>query len=216
MTTPAPDGNLPLALRELEDAIHALCSPLPRLIDNRLVHVPSRYLQLLDATEGEQSNTGGGGGSKSRPPCWLDALDALNEIDTAVSIWQPAFAGVPPTVGRLRCIQQRSWRPQDVRRIGQITAVVTEWATAIDALLNPEPVVYLMAPNPSTEPAACTACGTKRVYRKDSTGERVRQPALRVTKDGCRCQHCHASWEPGQLRLLAAALGYPLPAGVLE
>lgn len=211
----APDGSLPLALREFEDAVHALCSPQSRMVDNRLIPIPSRYQQLFDATDGEQVNTGGGGGAKSRAPGWLDAFQLRDEIDTALAIWQPAFTGVPPTVGRLKWLLARKWRPQDCRQIQQIVTAVNEWATDIDALLDPEPVVYLMAPH-STGPAACTNCGTRRVYRIDSAGERVRQPALKVTKDGCRCQHCHASWEPGQLRILAAALGYPLPEGCLE
>lgn len=216
MTAPQSDGALIPAKQLLEDALHALCGPQSRLLHGKVLYIPSRYMQLRDATVGEQSNTGGGGGSKSRPPFWTDAFDLLAEIDTAVEVWQPAFSGTPPTVGRLHWIAQRKWRPQDVHQIGQITRAIAEWAAGIDALLDPEPVVYLMAPDPSTEPAACTNCGTRRVYRKDSTGERVRQPALRVTKDGCRCQHCHTSWQPGQLRILAAALGYPLPAGVLD
>jgi hypothetical protein len=148
-------------------------------------------------------------------PGWLDAFQLRDEIDQALAIWQPAYTGVPPTIGRLKCLQARPWRPQDTHQISQITTAILEWTADIDALLDPEPVVFLMAPH-SSEPAACTNCGTRRVYRIDSAGERVRQPALKVTKDGCRCQNCHASWEPGQLRLLAAALGYPLPAGVLE
>jgi hypothetical protein len=217
MTAPNPDGALIPAKQLLEDALHALCGPQSRLVNGKLLVVPSRYMQIRDAADGEQSNAGGGAGGKSRPPGWTDAFDIRNEIDQAAAIWCPQLCGVPPTVGRLRfLVEQTGWRPQDCHKMKQITDAMLEWAAAIDALLEPEPVVYLMAAHPDSGPAACTNCGAKRVYRKDSAGELVRQPALKVTKDGCRCQFCRASWEPGQLRMLAAALGYPLPDGVLE
>jgi hypothetical protein len=34
------------------------------------------------------------------------------------------------------------------------------------------------------------------VYRKDSAGETVRQPALQITTLGCRCMACRHSWSP--------------------
>lgn len=215
------DGALIPAKQALLDAVHKLCGPQLRLVEGKVFQVPSRYMQLHDATAGEHANSGGGGGSKSQAPHWTDAFVLRDEIDVAIEIEQPAFSGVPATVGRLWWIADRKWRPMDVHRIEQIIEALVNWSDRIDALLDPEPAAFLYAPNKpgqrsSTEPAACTACGTRRVYRIDMSGERVQQPALKVTKDGCRCQRCHASWEPGQLRLLAAALGYPLPSGVLE
>lgn len=202
------DGSLPAALTALDDALHALIAPQSQLHDGRVVGTPSRYLQLLDAVSGEQVNTGGGGGSKSRPPCWLDALDLLNKIDTAVEILQPAHDGVPPTVGRLRWLARRKWRPQDCRQLGQITDAIHEWATAIDALLNP--------PRKWTLPSPCPACGTAVVRRKDSAGESVRQPALQIGVDGCHCVRCKAVWGPQLFVHLARVLGYEKPLGVLE
>lgn len=218
---PEQDGALKPALQLLEDAIHRLCGPQSRMVEGKLYQIPSRYLQLRDATDGEQSNHGGGGGSKSAAPHWTDAFVLKDEIDVAVECWQPAFSGVPPTVGRLVWIARRKWRPMDVSRIEKITKIVAEWAERIDALLDPEPSAFLYAPDKpgerrNTEPAACPSCNTSRVYRIDSTGDPVQQPALKVTKDGCVCQKCHTKWEPGALRILAGALGYPLPAGVLE
>jgi hypothetical protein len=111
------DGALRPALQALADAVAGLCTPLEEYFESRLITTPSLYLQLRDAVTGEQVNTGGGGGSKSRPPFWTDAFDLFTEIDTALEIWQPAFTGVPATVGRLHWLLQRKWRPQDTKRI---------------------------------------------------------------------------------------------------
>ncbi len=209
MTCPknVSDGNLPAALTALADAIHALCGPQSRWINNRLVNIPSRYLQLWGATTGEQSNAGGGGGSKSRPPFWLDAFDLLHEIDETLACWQPAYTGVPPTVGRLNCLQTRGWRPQDTRQLNQITSAVLAWTASIDQLLDPPPKWTL--------PSPCPACNTATVYRKDSSGELVRQPALQLGPNGCYCTKCRAHWSPEQFVFLARVLG-SLPENVLE
>ena len=212
---PVEDGNLPAARRRLEVAVWALVDPQSQIIEGKMRHAPSLYLQLRDAVPGQQA--GSRGQARSVVPFWPDALKLLEEIDTRIEIEQPMFNGVPPTVGRLRHILARKWKPQQTRYIEEFAAVVEGWVKEIDALLNPEPSVFLYAPTGSGA-AACTACGTQYVWKKDSGDNDTpkRQPALKVTKDGCRCQRCRASWEPGQLRMLAAALGYPLPDGVLE
>lgn len=192
------DGNLPAALRALEDAVHALCGTQSSYLDNRVVYGPSRYMMLRDAVTGEQSNSGGGGGSKSRPPFWTDAFDVLAEVDTAVECWQPAFTGVPPTVGRLTCITKRPWRPQDCRQIEQITTAVQAWVVQIEELLNPKPRWTL--------PYACPNCGADEVWRPDSTGVPVRQHALQLSTEGCTCAKCRANWPPGRFLFLGRLL----------
>lgn len=210
MTSPQvdEDGALQPALQLLGDAIHRLCGPQSQFMDGKLLWASSRYMQLRDATAGEQVNTGGGGGSKSQPPCWLDAVDLLAEIDAAVECWQPAFSGVPATVGRLRWIEKRSWRPQDVRQIEQIIGAVAEWAAQIDALLDP--------PRRWTLPSPCPNCDTATVYRKDNGGDDVRQPALQIGPDGCVCIKCKAFWPPSKFLWLANVLGFEKPSGLLE
>ena len=205
---PVEDGALQPALQLLEDAIHRLCGPQSRMIDDALVYIPSRYLSLMDSVAGEQVNAGTGGGSKSRPPMWLDAHDLLHEIDVACEIWQPAYTGTPPTVGRLHWIAQRRWRPQDTRQIEQIARAVAEWAQSIDELLDP--------PRRWTLPSPCPACNTAVVYKKDSAGEPVRSPALQVDTTGCRCAKCRAVWPPEKFAWLANVLGYEPPEGVVD
>lgn len=192
------DGALRPALQALEDAVHALCGPQSQYLEGRVVYIPSRYLQLMDAVTGEQSNSGGGGGSKSRPPFWTDAFDCLNEIDTAVECWMPAFEGVPPTVGRLKGLQAKGWRPQDTRQLEQITEAVGAWVSSIEQLLNPVAQWTL--------PYACPNCEAKTVYRRDSGGEMVRQPALKIGTDGCTCGRCKAHWPPGRFLFLGKLL----------
>jgi predicted RNA-binding Zn-ribbon protein involved in translation (DUF1610 family) len=149
---------------------------------------------------------------------WIDALELCHEIDTAVSAWEPRWPEIPGdltqdpppiTILRLRAIQARSWRPQDCRNILQIAEAVKSWATSITELLTDKPRWTL--------PAACPQCGKKTVYRHDSGGELVRQPALQITTLGCQCQSCRAGWSPDQFVFLATRLlGYDLPEGVLE
>jgi hypothetical protein len=206
------DGALQPALQALGDAVRGLCDPQHQYLESRLITIPSLYLQLMDSVTGEQVNTGGGGGSKSRPPLWLDALDLLAEIDVALEIWQPAYTGVPASVGRMHWLLQRKWRPQDVNRIQDLTNNLRQWAQLIDQKLNPTPKLTL--PNP------CPACDVAIVYRKDGCGEPVKKPALQIVgKDGhhyCECLNCHYIWDSGRFHILAGALGYPLPPGVLE
>lgn len=210
------DGNLSAALTALADAITELCNPRSQLIEGRLVYVPSWYLQLRDASQGQQSSPGGGGGSKSRPPGWIDAFDQLREIDIAVEAWQPAFKGVPPTVGRLRCIQARPWRPQDVDKIEQIVQVLKEWVSSIEALFSDEPVRALWAAEGGGF-AACPHCDQTMAKKCDRGGEWVQYPALQVMRDGStRCMACKTAWGPDLAMWVCRQLGYLLPAGVLE
>lgn len=193
------DGNLPAALRELDDALHALTNPQQQVINDQLMIGPSLYMQLWDAVSGESTNGGGAGsGSKSRPPVWIDAFDLCHEIDQAVECWQPMHTGTPPTVGRLKHLRARAWRPQDCRQLEQITTACAAWATSIDELMNPKPKWTL--------PYPCPNCQTTHVYRRDSSGEMVRQYALALSPEGCQCTRCHAQWAPGQFMFLGRLL----------
>lgn len=175
MTAPQPtteDGNLPEALTDFDDALTALTDRQTIWHNNEPIHAPSLYMQLWDAIQGEQAT--GGGVARSMPPIWCDATDLLHEIDTAATAWQPQPDGIPPTIGRLKALRNRPWRPQDTRQITQITNALKSWTTRITQLLNPEHIKHVSAP--------CPACGKQTVYRKDSAGELVRQPALQIDR----------------------------------
>lgn len=210
------DGSLPDARRQLDDAIAGLCDPKPQTLhDGTLTWLDSWYCQLRDAIPGSKRDRTGV--SASQPPLWLDAAQLKQEIDTAVAIWERPFPALPGdlsdephpvTVLRLKAIQTRPWRPQDVKGIEQIAAAVASWVENIEALLTDKPRWTL--------PAACPACNRKTVYRHDSSGELVRQPALQIGVHGCECASCHTTWGPSLFTHLARVLGYPLPEGCLE
>lgn len=227
---PNLENNLPAAKRRLDNAISALIDPKPVVLDRDDGTKPITWLdplldQLLDAVSGQ---TGERSGGASTIPVWADILDEVNKISSKVAEWQPEWPmpdvsqdqPTPTVIARLQALGDRKWSVEDAPLVDSIAVQLEKFAVTIREKLTPEPVIYLMAPAPQTGAAACTACGTDYVWRKDAgdNDRRKRQPALRVTKDGCRCQNpqCGASWEPGQLRMLAAALGYPLPSGVLE
>jgi hypothetical protein len=210
------DGNLKPALRDLHDAIGGLIDPRPEMVEGKLLWTDSLYTQLVEALPGAQGE--GHGVPRSLPPLWIDACELLTEIDTAVTIWQKDPGGydgdlttqhppTPETIRRLKLIEKRGWRPQDTKRVEQLTGILQQWVESIANLLTPLPKLELTAP--------CPACGTRFVYRNDN-GDRVRQAALQIGKHGCQCQACHYIWEPYRYRILAAALGCQLPAGVLE
>jgi hypothetical protein len=218
VTQPHEDGQLRPALTRLADTVSALCDPQAQTVDGRLYWLDSPYQQLSEAVYTERSQTGSGV-SKSTPPLWVDAEDLLREIDIGVACAHPQtppFDGDltpqnPPTaitIRRLRAIEAKKWRPQDVHWLDQFTARLESWAVSIKNLLTE--TAHWSLPNP------CPACQTRTVYHKDSGGETVRQPALQIGPMGCECQRCHAVWAPNLFAHLALVLGYPLPAGVLE
>jgi hypothetical protein len=63
----------------------------------------------------------------------------------------------------------------------------------------------------------CLACGAITVYRRDSAGELVRQPALQIVAEaGCSSIDRRYTWAPSHYLHLCRVLGLELPAGVLE
>lgn len=201
------DGNLPAARTEFRHAITNLIDPIPKLHNNEMKYAPGLYLQLFHAVGGEQAQTGNGGGSKSKPPLWTDALVLLQDMDLMVSIWQPGYKGAPPTIARLKYLAEQSWRPQDVNHIKKMTNVLKSWTVDIDRLFNPVHVKHVSAP--------CPNCNATHTYRPDNAGETVRVPALElIVSTGCRCLVCKASWTPDKYLFLCKLLGFELPAGI--
>lgn len=207
------DGNLPAALRDLGNAISTLVDPKPQTVEGDIHWTESLYDQLCDEVPGSQGNRSRV--PHSSPPLCLDAAELKHEIDTAVGVWEPrppidVSSGEPPpiTVIRLQALEQRKWRPQDVRGIEQIISNLLGWCESIKSLLNPTPKWTL--------PNKCPACNVAIVYRKNSGGEIVRQAALQIGPSGCVCQNCRHEWGPQLFQHLANVLGYKLPEGVLE
>lgn len=212
------EHQLPQAQRQLTDAITKLIDPKPQLTNGQLRYTQSLYTQLTDAIPGQY--LGRTGLQRSQPPLWIDAADLLTEINTTTRAWHPdtiawftgfVFVIIPihhTTPGRLRLLAQCRWRPQDTAQITRYANQIETWIKRIETLFAEHHVKHL--------PAPCPACDKKIVYRRDSAGELVRQPALQITTNGCECQACHTIWGPELFMHLARVLGYPTPAGVLE
>jgi hypothetical protein len=207
MTTPQ-DGFLPAALRRLNDTVADLTDPLPQLIDATIHYADSRYTQLRQAVAGISRARSGGMGSL---PIWPDAFDLLMEIDRAIVDWCAAqdmpVTGAPSGAEQLAALLVTSWRPQDVRLIDEHSGDLENWAQRIDLLLTENHVMEL--------DAACPACNVRTVQRQKA-GEMVRQAALQVDADGCRCLECRTEWAPQYFVHLARVIGCPPPAGILE
>ncbi|MDO3096770.1 DUF7341 domain-containing protein [Mycobacteroides abscessus] len=213
-----PDGDLSGALEKLRDGVSALTDPKLQIVEGRKEWAEPLYASLCDAVESVEGSGVFMGVAKSQPPIWTDAFDLRNEIDVQVKTWQPdpgVFDGdltrppTPETVRRLRILESlKTWRPQDTKTLDGYSNSIENWCNRINHLLNPEPVKTVSAP--------CPACQKRWVYRRDSSGENVRQPALQLTAQGCSCQACHYTWGPQYFMHLAAVLECPLPEGVLE
>jgi hypothetical protein len=228
-----PDGDLPSALRRLEDAVIALIDEPLKLAGRHdctschnetcehdctlhtcpghLTPTDSLYVQLRDAVEeGRSGGSQGASRPRSLPTGWIDAQKVLDEIDFAVSLWQPGHNEDPtPTVGRLNHMLRLKYRPQDVHGLDQKSEALVSWVKDINDLFDPPKVKHLSAP--------CPACGATTAHRKDSAGEVVRVPALQIIAEiGCTCQACRYTWSPEYYVHLCRVLGFELPAGVLE
>jgi hypothetical protein len=200
-----PDGDLPAAKRRLDYAVIELTRPRS---DGYGHFSNCLYLMLADALGGEQG-TGYNGMAMSQPPIFVDAADLLLEIDTAVECWSPQLSGVPVTIGRLRALQARSWKPQETRSVHQIAEACEIWAKQISALLNPEAVKHFRSPDGEGF-AACPWCEKATTYRKDpSDGESKRVPTLQWTKDtGTVCIACREHRPPAETAFVARLLGF--------
>lgn len=200
--TDTTEHDLPGTRRAFQDAIHTLIGRTRTTItrDDGTTEPAwgaSLYEQIRDHVSGAQGS-GGSSHAGSRPPIVADALDLTTQIDRHVIAWVGAGTA-PDTVGRLTALEEHQWRPQDVPWLKDRTADLIWWAARARSILDPEPRWTVTAP--------CPECDTSTVYRQDSAGETVRQPALKIADGGCICQQCRTYWPPEHFPLLAAAIG---------
>lgn len=204
--TDTTEHDLPGTRQAFRDAIHALIGHTRTLIerDNGATEPAwgdPLYTQLREYIAGAQGNGSSGAFHRSMPPVVLDAVDLCDQIDRTVKTWWPEDSDPRhgTTHTRLSWMEQQQFRPQDVPWLKARTADLTWWAARARELLDP--------PRRWTLPNPCPACGTAKVYRPDSAGETVRQPALQIGRHGCECQHCHTVWPPERFGILAGAIG---------
>ena len=195
-------GNLPLARSRLGRAVQRLTGPQMLVHYDKTLYAPSLYHQLASDLAGTQGDTRTP--AKSLPPLWIDACQLLDDIDTQTLKWAPVPGDTPTRLARLSF---HPWRPQDTSLVNDIARRVDGWCESVIHLLDPESVKYIKGP--------CPSCNRETVYRRDSAGETVRQPALKlVISVGCSCQACDAYWAPDQYLFLCKLLGFEMPEGV--
>lgn len=203
---PRRKPNLPHAIRELRTAIHRLTEPTSGYENSRYIEAPGLYMQLHAAVYGRDKSNTGGGGSKSRLPFWTDAFDQLRNIDLMVNVWPTDSTG--STLTQLRSLAAKTWTVEQTRQVRRLAGIITAWADDIETLLNQPGRKYLRS-------VPCPACGAETVHHRDSAGEMVREPALKISINGCRCLSCEHVWAPDKFMFLAEVLGFERPAGVL-
>ncbi|WP_067844508.1 DUF7341 domain-containing protein [Nocardia lijiangensis] len=200
---------------ELDDAVHTLIGyRLHRHTDTDGKTHSGYRESVYGEIRAELAARQGEGGTlrpRSLPPAWVEGLDWLTDVDTTIAAWWPGASpteGQPETVCRLNELAATAWAPEDQQFVREWINQLVRWSETGKALLEPVRRWELVA--------ACPACGVRTVHRPDTSGEPVRQAALQITTAGCTCQSCHTVWAPTHYRLLAAALGCQIPAGVLE
>jgi hypothetical protein len=205
---PAVDGALQPARQALQDAISDLIDPRPEPSDQGTQWLDSRYHDLRDALTSQR--IGSRSKPQSQPPAWLDAIDLLKTIDQRARELEPSWpiseCDEYPTIQRLRQLDARKWRPQDVQEIDTITGDLNKYAVDIDKLFS-NPPKYL--------PDPCPRCRNTHARRLDDEGKPTRIPALAITDDGCTCNVCKEYWPPERLMFLGRVLGYRIE-GVIE
>jgi hypothetical protein len=198
------DGNIVAARTKLSQAVDRLCKPRMAVYHEKTRYGLSLYCQLESDLAGTQGDTRTP--AKSLPPLWIDAVQLIGDMDSETRKWCPRLKRTPY---RLTWLAEKRWRPQDTDHVTEMANTVDNWCETITHLLDPKSVKHISA--------ACPSCGRGFVYRKDSAGETVRQPALKVvTETGCTCQACQAHWAPDRYMFLCRLLGFALPEGVLE
>lgn len=199
------DGNIQAARTKLDRAVERLINQRTAVYHDGSHYAPSLYDCLVSDLAGTQGDNKTP--AKSLPPVWIDALQLRGDIDGQTHKWVPRPGNTPH---RLLLLKHQTWRPQDTDNVTDIARQVDVWCEKILNLLDPQPHKFIAD-------TACPSCGTRTVYRKDSGGEQVRQPALKLEANvGCECQACKTSWGPELYLHLARLLGFNAPEGVLE
>jgi hypothetical protein len=189
------DGPLPLAVRQLADAVHTLADPQPVSVNGPCWWQPPLYDRLRGALNGRRPVRRYGRVQRSRLPCSIAALAWLVNVDTTVAGWECGKG----TIERLHQLAARGWRPIDCDLINGYSAQLERWSFTAEELLDEHPSVALEV--------SCPRCEARFAYRCNGSGDHVRTWALRLSADGCACLAGGAFWEPERFEWLARLLG---------
>lgn len=150
-------------------------------------------LDQLDEAVTTPSGAAGAFTPRSKPPCYVDALSLLAEIESTVGTFErQTLAG-----------QVRAWALASP--LVKATDTVTRWASMARTMLDPRSRRRVRG-------TSCPACGARRVFdcRDDATGEVHFRPPLEIDTDAgvCRCTspRCDAVWTTDRWEHLALVL----------
>lgn len=184
-----------MSQRRFNDSVHHFIDRVPVWDNGTARWLPALYPRMRGALSGVTGRSGRRLAPASRIPARTDVLDWLFRVDSEVSSWAPGRG----TVGALRSLSEKSFRPQDCDRLDDWSDRLGDWAKSAQELLGDKsPSIALRA--------HCPACNQRYVLRRLS-GEMVRTSALRVDEDGCRCGSCDAFWPYEKLPWLAQLIG---------
>lgn len=195
VATEVLDGPLPLARRQLADAVRQFIDRTPVWHDGIMRWEPALYTRMRGALTQGKADRGGRRMPASRVPCRTAALAWLCEVDGEISRWGPGGG----TVHVLKDLVARQHRPQDADRLAGYAEQLARWAAEAATVLSDAVVVVPL------RGTACPSCGVKQTVRRRD-GELVRTPALTVSELGAECGACRASWSPAEFDWLARLL----------
>jgi len=119
---------------------------------------------------------------------------------------------------RLKTLTARKWKVEDAKDVDRIAADLEAHTKKAQELLSGQSIRYIYEPD-THNLVACPTCGHRYVYKRDSSGQNVRQPALQILASGttqCMNRQCQAEWGPERMAFLGRMLGFENKSGVLE
>lgn len=144
----------------------------------------------------------GHGGTGSKPPINLRALDLWQDIATTVNTGWPGAGRINPARYPLT-VKLDAWAtdsPEDVR----LTELCLSWAEQIKRAVNPAKRIDIMG--------TCPRCLCTHVERQDDeSGQRTYSPALTAYTEPAHvsCAVCGSTWEGADLHTLRGLVRGP-------
>lgn len=199
-------ADLEMTRLALEVAVDQLTRPGTERIESGDPKKPWRYapvpslLEQLDDARGANSGSSGGFSDRSKPPCFLDAVMLLAEIDKELR----PYSRRPTRAERVRAWSGAMHAVTDPDVLDRETTRAEEWVRRVRTLLYPVATVDL--------PGRCPMCQTDRVEvgSDDDEHETVSRHALRAVEADemtgaptAWCTSCSKRFEGEALWLLA-------------
>lgn len=209
--------ELPAAIRELDDAVHALIGVRVHRDQHGVFTAPGLLTELARSLRERARFPGTGArGYESQPPIWIVGEVIMMEVEGHVRGWRGEFGldreHLQTTLSKLPTL---GWAPPQVDRVRELARVIGGWASRIDGLLSDTSSLL------DVRNQACPAvledgeCGQLWVWRhEDDVNVRKTALVMQVARveggepvvEGVYCRACATFWDPGSMRLLGRSL----------